>query len=42
LLSNPALALVTVKAGAQQVIDLIHITACGAASREYVFDDPEL
>jgi hypothetical protein len=36
------MALVTVKAGAQQVIDLIHIAACGAASRDYVFGDPEL
>ena len=36
------MALVTVKAGAQQVIGPIHIAACGAASRDYVFDDPEL
>jgi hypothetical protein len=36
------MALATVKAGAQQVIGPIHMAACGAASRDYVFDGPEL
>ena len=33
---------VACEVGAQQVISAIPLAACSAASRDYVFDDPEL